>query len=121
MKPRKTKGIKVADLFPKAYVAHGGNGAAAYRSIRPNVTAKTATVEGSLTLAKPSVQQRIQELLQAQGLTVELAMSTHKRNMVQNKHLPTSQKAVETVYQLAGMLKHGDNTNTVNIGIYTKE
>ena len=46
-KPKiKTKKKLVADLFPKRYVANGGNASAAYKSIRPGVTNSTAGTEG---------------------------------------------------------------------------
>jgi hypothetical protein len=41
-------------------------------------------------------------------------LSIHKRNLEQEKHLPTSQKAVNDYYELVG-LKNQPDTTKVNV------
>ena len=50
-------------LFCLAYIKHGLNGAAAYRATHPKASPKTASVEASRYLAKPSVQDILQPML----------------------------------------------------------
>lgn len=102
--------------FPAAYVENGLNGTQAYLSVKPEVKEITASSEASKLLRKPSIREAISEAMITAGLTVEEAMKTHKRNMLQDKHFPTSQKAVEDVYQLAGMMDSEKNTS-IQVGI----
>lgn len=104
--------------FPAKYIEKGFNATQAYKALKPHATYSTANVEGTKTLAKPSVQNKIAELMNETGLTLQGAMKIHKRNMLQIKHLPTSQKAVETAYELHGVLNTGEKGKTVvNVGV----
>lgn len=109
--------------FPKAYIAHGLNATKAYKALKTTATYKTANVEGTKTLAKPSVRKEIEELLAENELTVELAMKTHKRNLTQNEELGVSQRAVQDVYKLAGVkgFTQDSNNTTTNTMIFIKE
>ena len=98
--------------FPKAYIESGLNATQAYKKIKTKATYNTARVEGPKTLAIPAIRKEIETLLAENDLSVELALKTHRRNMLQDKHLPTSQKAVEDIYHLTGMLKNTDKGNT---------
>ena len=50
-------------LFCMEYIKHGLNGAAAYKATHPKASTKTASVEASKYLAKPSVQKILQPML----------------------------------------------------------
>jgi len=102
--------------FPKAYIQNGLNGTAAVKALKPHLKEVSARAEAPDILAIPSVRAEIQRLLTEQGLSVEEAVKIHKRNMQQSKHYPTSQKAVETVYQLNGLMDQ-EKTNSVQVGI----
>lgn len=117
----KTNAQILREQFPLAYIENGLNATKAYKSLK-KTTDITARVEGSKTLSNPIVREKIQELLNQRQLTVDNAIEIHKRNMFQEKHLPTSQKAVELVYELQGVIKRGESGgNTVNVGIVVKE
>jgi hypothetical protein len=63
---------------------------------------------GSENLAKPVVRQEIEKILNAHGVTLSEILSIHRRNLLQDKHLPTSQKAAEDFYDLLGMRGNTD-------------
>ena len=86
--------FRKVELFHKAfarkYVENGLNGKQAYLAIRPHVTPNTATNEAATTLRKPSVKREIEALMEKAGLTVDSALTIHKRNMQQDKNLHTT-------------------------------
>ena len=58
-------------VFAQAYIDNHGNATQAYLASSPNVTLKSAGVEGSRTLKKPRVKEAIFELMARKGLTEE--------------------------------------------------
>lgn len=82
-----------------------------------NTDANTASVIGHENIRKPIVQEYIQSLLDNNEVTPTLVIETHKRNMLQNKHLPTSQKAVEGFEQIMGITPQNDAKTTVNVAL----
>ncbi len=64
---------------------------------------KTASVIGVENLHKPRVRAEIERLLNDNGITKEDILAIHQRNMIQEKHLPTSQKAVESFESMLGL------------------
>ena len=118
-KGTKTNASLLEEAFPLEYLRNGLNATKAYKAIKKTSTDITARTEGSRVLAKPNVRERINDLMAQAELTVEEAMRVHRRNMLQEKHLPTSQKAVETVYQLEGLIKTGESNGApVNVGVF---
>ncbi len=67
----------------------------------------------------PHVNREIERLFAAQGLEMVDVLSIHSRNLHQDKHLPTSQKAVTDYYELVGLKKNAD-TPTVNVAFIIK-
>lgn len=63
----------------------------------------TAQAIGSENLSKPVVREAIAKQLQENGIEMQDIYSTHKRNMLQQENLPTSQKAVSDFYEILGM------------------
>lgn len=81
---------------------------------------KTASVIASENLAKPRVRAVIEELMERNNVSVDDVMTIHRRNMLQDKHLPTSQKAVDSFHELLGH-KEQDKTQGVNIAFIIEQ
>lgn len=82
--------------------------------------AKTASVIGSENLLKPRVNQYIEQLLAKNGITTDEVLSIHARNARQEKHLPTSQKAVESFESMLGLSEQEANKG-VNIAFIIEQ
>ncbi len=95
--------------FAKAY-ARTKNATESAMVAYETTTRNVAGSIGSDLLRNPQVQSLIQKLLDKEDMHLSEVVRIHKRNMMQEKHLPTSQKAVETAYELHGVL----NTKTNN-------
>ena|SRR3990167_3719222 len=102
--------------FPKQYVAHGLNGTRAYKALKDRkdkpVDNNVAHVMAHRLLQKDTVQQGIADIMSGGGMDIGSIQAIHRRNMKQDKHLPTSQKAVETAYTLHGLLRSDTHTST---------
>lgn len=101
--------------FAKAYVEKKMNGTqaalAVYDTKSPNVAGAIATEN----LQKPKIKEEIASLLRDNDIVLADILGIHKRNMLQNKHYPTSQKAVDSFYEILG-LKNGEKaTNSVQV------
>lgn len=70
---------------------------------------------GSENLSKPIVRQEIEALLRSNEINIPEILSIHRRNMLQTKHLPTSQKAVEGFEDMLGLTVKEKPTNEVKI------
>lgn len=100
--------------FAKEYVKTN-NGTKSVRSAGYEVANdKVAGAIAVENLAKPLIRQEIARLLEDNDIELSNVLAIHKRNLVQDKHLPTSQKAVNDYYELVG-LKNQPETNKVNI------
>lgn len=62
-------------------------------------------------LQKPAVRQEIEMLMRANNIEVSEVFNIHRRNMLQDKHLPTSQKAVDSFHEMLG-LKNSDKPSS---------
>ena len=87
-----------------------------YNTDKPN----SAAVIANENLIKPKVREEIARLLSANGIELEGILNIHKRNMEQDTHLGTSQKAVNDAYELLG-LKDQPDTTKVNIAFIIEE
>jgi phage terminase small subunit len=101
--------------FAKAYIAKKLNGTeaalATYETTDSNVAANIA----SENLNKPKIKREIEALLQQNDIEIADILGIHKRNMLQDENYPTSQKAVDSFYEILG-LKAGDKPqNNVQI------
>jgi hypothetical protein len=76
---------------------------------------RTAQNIGSENLSKPIVRQEIARLLESNNIELSSILSIHKRNMLQDDHLPTSQKAVSDFYEILGMKSTDKPSNEVKI------
>lgn len=66
--------------------------------------AGTARVMANQMLHKPHIRNEIERLMFKAGLEMVDVVQTHKRNMLQDKDLSTSQKAVSDYYRVTGMM-----------------
>ena len=83
----------------------------AYNTTNP----KSASVMAVDTLAIPSVRKEIETLLRKNNIEVSEVFSIHRRNMLQDKHLPTSQKAVDSFHEMLGLKEQARAGNDVKI------
>jgi len=82
--------------------------------IKPN-DYNTAGAVASENLTKPKIRMEIMALLQQNDIEMTEIFSTHKRNMVQTQHLPTSQKAVSDFYNILGMTNNDKPTTNTQV------
>lgn len=101
--------------FVNEYIKNGGNGTEAvlkaYNTDSPNVSAVIA----SENLRKPKIKAEIVNLLAENSVELNEIVNIHARNMRQNKHLPTSQKAVTDFYEILGMKNTEKPSNEVKV------
>ena len=83
---------------------------AVYDTVKNSVAGNIA----SDNLMKPHIREEIERLLANNDIELGNVLAIHKRNLEQDKHLPTSQKAVNDYYELIG-LKSQPPTAKVNI------
>jgi len=76
---------------------------------------------GSENLQKPKIRAEIMRLLSDNDVEIEEIFSVHKRNMLQDKHLPTSQKAVGDFYDILGMKNQEAPTSNNKIAFFIVE
>lgn len=97
--------------FTKAYVKNKQNGTQAIMEAYDVKSVSVASAMGTENLAKPKIKEEIARLLENNEIFVSDILKVHKRNMLQDKHLPTSQKAVGDFYDILG-LKNTDKATT---------
>lgn len=66
---------------------------------------------GSENLQKPQIRQEILHLMRQNDIELDDVLNIHKRNMLQDEHLPTSQKAVSDFYDILGIKEAKANTS----------
>jgi hypothetical protein len=76
---------------------------------------------GSENLQKPKIRAEIMRLLGDNDVKIEEIFSVHKRNMLQDKHLPTSQKAVGDFYDILGMKNQEAPSSSNKIAFFIVE
>jgi hypothetical protein len=101
--------------FAKVYAETLNATEAAAQAYHLEDNRKLAGVIGSENLAKPAIRAEIEALLKEHSISVADVLTTHRRNMLQQKHLPTSQKAVETSLELLGLLGTQKQSGSVNV------
>lgn len=113
-KPRKRLSVK-QQIFAEEFVKSRGNGTksalAAYETTDPVVASSIATEN----LNKPLVRLEILHLLKQNQIDLGEILGIHRRNMLQEQHLPTSQKAVGDFYEILGLKSQDKPSNEVKI------
>lgn len=105
-------------LFAEEYVKNNGNASqAAIKVYRDMKTENIARSMGSENLTKPVIRAEIHRLLEQNGVVIDDIVKTHRRNMLQNKHLPTSQNAVRDFYDILGVRKSVEDKSSVQIAL----
>lgn len=113
-KPRKRLSVKQR-IFAEEFVKTKGNGTQsalkAYDTTKPEV-ANAIAVEN---LQKPLIRLEIEHLLKQNDIDITEILGIHRRNMNQDKHLPTSQKAVGDFYEILGLKNTEKPSNEVKV------
>ena len=89
-------------------VVKTGSKTKAYRAafdVSPNTALSTIHEEASRTASIPQVKSEIERLFAEQDMKLSDVLTIHRRNMLQDSHLPTSQRAVTDYYELTGHRK----------------
>lgn len=92
--------------FAREYVKSGGKAKAS--AIKAGYSEKGAGQAANQLLNTPEIQNEIGKVFERAGLSIDEVAEIHKRNMLQDKHLPTSQRAVTDYYDITGMSKRND-------------
>ncbi len=102
--------------FARAYL-ETGEATAAYHTAYNTENMKQTTVhqEAHQTLKIPAVKIEVERLFAQNEIHIENVLAIHKRNIEQDEHLPTSQRAVETYYDVIGLKTN--NTQTPNMQV----
>lgn len=111
---RKKKARMSRKLTPKRRgfardIVKGATASEAYLNnfdVSPETKLSTIHQEASRTASLPAVQAEIERLFARNGIEMTDVLTIHKRNMMQEEHLPTSQRAVSEYYELLGMKKN---------------
>jgi phage terminase small subunit len=108
--------------FARKYVQNNGNGAQSAIEAGYQVSTRhAARAIASENLTKPVVISEIERLFAEQGMELSDVVKIHKRNMTQSKHLPTSQRALETWYEMSGRLKKDTPSVSVSFNMIREE
>lgn len=86
--------------FVKEYVKTGNGTQSA---IKAGYAKAGAGVAATRLLNDANVRQEIINAFNAIDLSTKEVFETHKRNILQDKHLPTSQKAIKDYYEITGI------------------
>lgn len=105
--------------FAKEYVK-SNNGTQSVLKVYNTDNPNSASTIANENLLKPKVREEIARLLEEHGMDLSTVLNIHKRNMLQDKHVATSQKAVNDAYELLG-LKDQPDTTKVNIAFIIEE
>lgn len=111
-RPRKTKRPLTAKqkAFAKEYVKTL-NATQSAKKVYDVVSTNSASSIGVENLQKPMLRAEIAKLMRDNDIELRDVLSTHKRNMLQDSHLPTSQKAVSDFYHILGIAEQKANTS----------
>lgn len=117
MKRRQKNRETLEQVFPSAYIAHGLNGTRAYKSLKPNITDKSAGVLASRQLEKVSVQERIRALLPSEEIESKAIHDALTGDIERPINWTERHKYLETSLKLKGLLKSTPEQGNTNIGI----
>ena len=75
----------------------------------------TAGSIASENLQKPKIRAEIERLLSENSVEIRDILKVHRRNLLQDKHLPTSQKAVTDFYEILGLKNSEKPQNDIKV------
>ena len=75
----------------------------------------TAGVIAHENLNKPKIKAEIERLLSENSIDLGDILKVHRRNLLQDKHLPTSQKAVTDFYEILGLKNSEKPQNDIKV------
>lgn len=122
--PRAKNGKRIPTAKQKKFARHYAETLNATESALATYDVKDRNVAqavGSENLTKPIIRQEIARLLKDNHIELPEILSIHKRNMLQDDHLPTSQKAVGDFYEILGMKSTDKPSNEVKIAFIIKK
>lgn len=91
--------------FARKYIELGNASEAYAQSYDAEGMSRPAIhTEAKRALQSPAVVSEVARLMALSDFHLSDVTEIHRRNMEQDKHLPTSQRAVETYYQLEGIM-----------------
>ena len=109
--PRLTVKEKIRNkIFTTKYIENGMNGTKTIQDINPAMSSKVAGVTATRLLGKASIQASIEKVMEENGLSNDLVINAHKENIIQKKHLPSRNQAIEMYYKIKGAYK--DNASS---------
>ena len=91
------------------------NGTQSALAVYDTTDPPTASSIAMQNLSQPIIRQEIERLLKSNDIEISEVFSIHRRNMLQDKHLPTSQKAVDSFHELLGLKDSARSDNSVKI------
>jgi phage terminase small subunit len=102
--------------FTRAYVENGGNATEAYKTAYNASKMAPTTIHQAAkdTVRIPSVNAEIARLLSENDIEIRDILAIQRRNMMQQEHLPTSQRAAEALSEMVG-LTNGKNAPSVQV------
>jgi len=115
---KKTGNRKIPTAKQKAFAkeyAKTLNGVQSALKVYDTKDYETANQIAVDNLQKPIVRQEIERLLQRNDIEIGEILTIHKRNLLQDKHLPTSQKAVSDFYEILGLKSNEKPSSEVKI------
>jgi len=104
--PHKRKGLTPKEKeFCRQYVQTRNGAESVRRSYNlSNPKSGTARVMANELMRKPHIRNEIETLMFKAGLELTDVVQIHKRNMMQEKDISTSQRAVSDYYKVTGMM-----------------
>ena len=91
-----------AKILAKEYINNDFNATETIKKIEPNIKNKTAGVKASRMLESVVFQKSLAEVMEEQGINNEIILREHKKVLVQDKHLPSKNTAIDMFYKLQG-------------------
>ena len=104
------------------YLKNGLNGKKVIMKLEPEIKEATAEVKASRMLNSVKFKEELFKVMEEKGLKDEKVLTKHKKNIFQNKHLPSSNTAIDMYYKLKGSYAPEKKQSTnLNLDITLKE
>lgn len=91
-----------AKQFAKVYIRNKFNGTKTALEVYDPKNKEVANAIASENLRKPLFQKAIEEELSEQGLTDEIVVKEQKKVIIQDKHLPSKNVAIDMYHKIRG-------------------
>ena len=89
-------------ILAQEYLSNGLNATKAVKKYKPNLSNKVAGITASRMLDNDRFKNSLQEVMEEQGITDDLLLKEHKKVIIQSKHLPSKNTAIDMAYKLKG-------------------